>query len=231
MKIRLFLGLPLAMAMTLSTHAAVTDNFDGYLLGSDLHGQGNWTGWDSNPTAGGIVSDAYAYSGTQSVNISGGSDRVDTFSGIFGGSWSFSIMQYIPTISTGTSFVILMNQYNDGALGAKSWSSQVEYDMALGEVRSGGNTLTMVKGAWVESRFWINLATNTVHEYYNGELIRTGPWQDGNGLDELQAVDLYANNADPVYYDNLSVTQVPEPATLTILALGGLGVLRRRRMK
>ena len=85
MKIRLFLGLPLAMAMTLSTHAAVTDNFEGYILGSDLHGQGNWTGWDSSPTAGGIVSDAYAYSATQSVNISGGSDLVGTFSGISGG--------------------------------------------------------------------------------------------------------------------------------------------------
>jgi hypothetical protein len=110
MKNKLFLGLPLAMAMTMSTHAAITENFESYVLGSDLHGQDSWKGWNNSPTAGALVSDAYAYSGTQSVNITGASDLVRTFSGVAGGQWTLSIQQYIPTTSaTGTSYFILMN--------------------------------------------------------------------------------------------------------------------------
>ena len=206
---KLLLGLPLAMAMTVSAHASITDHFDSYTLGSELHGQSGWTGWDSNPEAGALVSNAYAYSGTQSVSITGASDLVHTFSGISEGQWIFSIMQYIPTTTAaGISYLILMNQYNDGETAAKSWSSQIECDMALGEVRSDTKKLTMVKDAWVELRCEIDLTTNTVKEYYNGELLRTRDWQDGNGLDELQAVDLYANNVGPVYYDNLNVGPV-----------------------
>jgi hypothetical protein len=104
--------------------------------------------------------------------------------------------------------------------------------MALGVVKSDTASLPMVKDAWVEIRTEINLATNTVSEYYNNQLLRTRAWQDGAGLDELQAMDLFANGTDPVYYDNLSVVQnIPEAGTTMTLLLGGLGFLWRRRVK
>jgi hypothetical protein len=231
MKNKLFLGLPLAVAMTISTHAAITDNFESYVLGSDLHGQDSWKGWDNNPAAGALVSNAYAYSGTQSVNITGASDLVRTFSGVSGGQWTLSIQQYIPTTSaTGTSYFILMNQYND-APGAQNWSSQIECDMSLGLVKSGTASLPMVKDAWVELRTEINLATNTVDEYYNNQFLRTRAWQDGSGLNELQAIDLYSGVTPPVYYDDLKVENVPEAGTTMTLLLGGLGFLWRRRVR
>lgn len=217
------------MALPMSSHAAVIENFDSYVLGSNLHGQDSWQGWGNDPAAGAVVSDTYAYSGTQTVNITGGSDLVRTFSGVASGQWSVSIMQYIPTTSTGSSYVILLNKY----IGGYSWSVQIVSNMLDGTVTSealgGGATLPMVKDAWAEYRFDIDLTASTVSEYYNNQLLSTHAWHDGNGLNELQALDLYANGADPVYYDDVSVTAVPEPATFTVLALGSLGLLRRRR--
>lgn len=54
-------------------------------------------------------------------------------------------------------------------------------------------------------------------------------WQDG-GVNALAAIDLYANNAGPVYYDNFSLTQVPEPTTTALLGLGLAAFLFRRRV-
>ena len=110
-------------------------------------------------------------------------------------------------------------------------------NMATGKMISavaGDPSVDLVKDAWTELRFDVNLDANTVAEYYNNQLLTTHNWRDTgdvNSLPEIQGMDLYANGADPVYYDNLNVASVPEPATLTALALGGLSFLRRRRVK
>ena len=68
----------------------------------------------------------------------------------------------------------------------------------------------MITNRWVEIRCEINLASNSVSEFYNGQLLSTGLWQGGTGgagLNEIQALDLFANNAGPVYYDNISSGQ------------------------
>lgn len=77
MKNRLLLGLACMLPMT--SHAAINENFDSYVLGSNLHGQGSWKGWDNLPAAGALVANTYAASGTQAVNISGSSDLVGVF--------------------------------------------------------------------------------------------------------------------------------------------------------
>ena len=91
--------------------AQVFDDFESYAVGSNLHGQGGWAGWMGNASAGALVSTNFSFSPIRSVNITGASDLVHTFSGATNGQWVFSVMQYIPSSSTGDSYVILMNTY------------------------------------------------------------------------------------------------------------------------
>src|ERR1039458_566329 len=121
-------------------------------------------------------------------------------------------MQYIPSTSTGTTYVVLMNTYRSpyGATDL-NWSVEIQCNMATGQIISdfgGSATLPLVTNHWVEVRCEINLTSNSVSEFYNGQLLSTHVWQGGSGgpgLNEIQALDLFANNAAPVYYDNVSL--------------------------
>ena len=202
------------------------EDFDSYATGSAMHGQGGWKGWDNSAGAGAPVSSAYAYSGSNSVEIIGSSDLVHEFDQA-GGQWEFSAMQYIPDGTHGSTYFILLNTYNDG--GPYDWSVQIPFNMDTGVITSdmgGGATANILYGQWVELKFAIDLDNNTVDEYYNGVLLSSHQWDD-NVHGTLQAIDLYGNGASSIYYDNISV--VPEPATVSLLCLGGLAIIGRRR--
>jgi hypothetical protein len=197
--------------------AAVFDDFESYAVGSNLHGQGGWAGWAGNASAGALVSSAFSFSPTRSVNITGASDLVHTFSDATNGQWVFRVMQYIPSTSSGTNYVVLMNIYRPPyGVADLNWSVIIQNNMATGQVISdigGGATRPMVKDQWVEVRCEINLAANSVSEFYNGQLLSTHAWKVGAGLNEIQALDLFANNAGPVYYDNVSLLGcIPPPS-------------------
>jgi len=199
-----------------ATAGPVFDDFESYAVGSNLHGQGGWAGWADNPSAGALVSSNFSFSPTRSVNITGDSDLVRTFSDATNGQWVFSVRQYIPSTSTGTNYVILLNTYRSpyGATDL-NWSVQIQNDMAAGQIISdlgGGATRPMVKDQWVEVRCEINLDANSVSEFYNGQLLSTHAWQNGTGLNQIQAHDLFANNAEPVYYDNVSLVPCVAPS-------------------
>lgn len=228
------LGLACSAAVILISAAtsaqSFNDDFESYTLGSNLHGQGGWTGWDGNSAAGAVVSSAAAFSGSQSVDIVGASDLVHTFVDVTSGLWTLSVQQYVPSSSSGTSQLVLWNSYpSPGAW--KDASVQIRYNLTAGWVTSDfdssptPNALAILKDQWVESRFEINLNDNLVTEYYNNQLLYSHPWQTA-GLDQLQALDLYANSAGSVYYDN--VVLIPEPTTASLLVLGGLAMLLRR---
>ena len=210
--------------------AAVFDDFESYAVGSNLHGQGGWAGWAGDAKAGALVSTNFSFSPTRSVNITGASDIVGPPWGSPGytNQLVFSVMQYIPSTSTGTNFVILLNTYRSPYGPADlNWSVQIQNNMATSQIISdlgGGATLPMVKDQWAEVRCEINLASNSVSEFYNGQLLSTHAWQDGTGLNEIQALNLFANNAGPVYYDNVSLTGRGDVsiATVSVVNQGGI---------
>jgi hypothetical protein len=177
-----------------------SEGFESYEVGSEMHGQGGWKGWDNVAAASAPVSSDQAASGVNSVQIIGSSDLVHEF-GAKGGVVEFSVMQYIPSGSTGTTFCILMNQYADG--GPDDWSDQTEFRMDSATVHfADGQETPIVFDQWVQVKYVICLDNNTVDRYYNGELIGSGQWDD-TGHNTFQAVDLFGNGAAPVYYDDI----------------------------
>jgi hypothetical protein len=184
------------------------ENFDSYANGSGLHGQGGWHGWDGNPAADAYVSNLYSYSAPHSASVAGASDIVQNFSGYTSGVWIFTAWQYIPSEFSGQSYVLLLNTYND--LGPYNWSSQVMFDGAAGMVISDpeGDTLPIIRGQWVELRVRIDLDANLQTFYYDNQELYQKSWTEGvsgGGALDIGALDLFANSATAIYYDDISL--------------------------
>jgi F5/8 type C domain len=198
------LVLALAVAGICSTAAAqaFTEDFDSYAAGTNLQNVGGWKGWDGAAGASAPVSNAFAYSGSNSVEIIASADLVHEFD-VAGGKWIFSTMMYVPSGSTGTSYFILLNSYDDGA--NQDWSAQIVIDMTAGTLSSyyvAGSGATIVYDEWVELKLVIDLDEDTVDEYYNGALLATHEWDDDDH-GTIGAIDLYGNSASSVYYDDI----------------------------
>ena len=211
--------------------AEFNETFEGYAVGSNLHGQGGWKGWDNDPAGGALISDAAFLGGTRAVAIAGSSDLVHEFSGVLGGVWTLQIDQFVPSDAAGESFLILLNKYRDGGVADfDNWSSQVGVYPSVGQVKSdfngdgNGIVAPLKKGSWATWAFTLDLERNEVWEYYDGKLLVVQPWQSG-GANALAAIDLYGNNSSTVYYDNLRVSKVPEPSVLSLGVVAALSFL------
>lgn len=181
------------------------EDFEGYAPGTSLHGVGGWIGWNSDPAATAYVTDLYANSGSNSVEIVGLSDLVHRYSGYTSGTWVYTTWMYIPENFTGQTYFILVNTYP--ATANQHWSVQVYFQNGQ-VVNSGlsGGALPWVIGEWAELRLVIDLDNDIQTFYYNGDQLYTGTWtgeQVAGGALAIGAVDLYANGASPVYYDDM----------------------------
>jgi hypothetical protein len=179
------------------------ENFDQYAPGTSLHGVNGWEGWLHDPSLTGYVSDLYARSLPNSCRIQGLSDLVHPYSGYTRGFWQYTTWMYIPEEFSGQTYFILLNTYG----AASNWSVQVGFENGQ-VVNSGvsGGTLPWILGEWVELRVAIDLDSDHVTFYYGGDVLYTGTWTQevsGNGVCALTAVDLFANFATPVYYDDM----------------------------
>ncbi len=185
------------------------DDFDSYLVNTQLHGVAGWKGWDNNPSFGALVANAQSRSSPHSVNITGNSDLVQEYSGHTSGQWVYTAWQYIPAAYTGEGYFILLNTYNDS--GAKYWSVQVHFRSSNNRVISDfdASWVPMVRGRWVELRVEINLDTDRQTFYYDDQILyQNKSWRSGvsgTGQAAIEAVDLFAFNSTPIYYDDLSL--------------------------
>jgi hypothetical protein len=202
----LVLVLTVVSLGTIASASVFTEDFESYAAGSALHGKGGWKGWDNTAGAGAPTSDSQAFSGSNSVEIIGAADLVHEFN-ITGGRWEFTVMQYIPSGTTGTSDFILLNTYSDN--GDKDWSVQTEFHLDTGSITYWhGGAAEILYDQWIELKYIIDLDNNTVDKYYNGEFVVTDVWDD-NDHGTLQAIDLYGNSASSIYYDDITITAPP----------------------
>ncbi len=224
-----------------------SDNFDSYASNVNINGQGGWQGWGGTAAAAPVTSTAQFISGPNSINVSvaNGSDNVHLYTGVTTGWWEYTANVYVPTAFTGDSYFILLNQYSN----AGPWNWSIEYQLngttntfsddytngtatvsGPGNSRTGSN-LALIRNAWTQIRVDFNPATNQMITFYNGAVVSSGSWKtSATSLADLAAVDLFANaGTGGVYYDNLSLAQIPSPASFALLGLGGLVASRRRR--
>lgn len=222
-----FVCLVLA-AMVAAGASAWFENFDGYANGQQLHGLNGWVGWDNNPAAGALVSNAQSFSAPHSLEILGASDLVRTFTGVTSGLWAFTGEVFIPSNFTGTSYFIMLNTYNHG--GPYNWSVQIHFDAATNTADDDFGThapVPIVRNQWMDLLVNIDLGADSRTVFLGGNQVSTGTWTQTNGALAVAAIDLFANNAPAAYYDDLGL--VPEPSVVAALGLASLALLRRRR--
>lgn len=199
------------------------ENWDSYPTGQNMHGIGGWKGWGNTPSATAYTSDVQRISLPNSIDVNGGTDLVHEYA-ISSGVWTYTASQYIPTSFSGTSYFILLNQYDDPGNNL-NWSIEIQFDSASNSVINDGpdgGVLAMVKGQWVELRTEIDLDADWVEFYYGGALLFDGVWSQamsGGGITSIGAVDLFANGATPVYYDDLSLV---EPGAVDTMHIGDI---------
>jgi len=120
----------------------------------------------------------------------------------------------VQPLYTGESYFIMLSNYSDSG-ESNSWAVQVRFDSEEEIVESEFDdaTLPLITDQWVEIKVNIDLDTDWMEIYYDGDLLHEKNWtatpsNDGSGSLNIAAVDLYANSASSVFYDDLSLEQV-----------------------
>ena len=233
----LFTATAVAGWLSCTTQAQWNDNFDSYADGQWLDGgadDGGWKGWFNDPAAGAQVTSAFAHSSPFSVDINGAADLIHEYDGATYGLWTYTAWQYIPSNFSGLSYFILEDRYNDDNIDLH-WAVQVRFDSTLGVMESEFDAyqLPYVTDQWAEIRIEIDMDTDWHTFYYNDVPLYSKAWTAGPNNDflgslDIGAVDLFANGASSVYYDDMSLVFVPTPGAAVLLALGLISRRRRR---
>ncbi len=208
-------GLVFGLALIMASAAAAqwSDNFDSYDSGSGIYGQGGWTCWDDNPAFDAYVTGVQFQSSPHSLMPISTSDVVQEFN-ITEGNWEISAWHYIPSTATGDQFFILLTYY-EGA--SSDWALQLKFDNEIGQmmVTEGSGVVDIIDDQWVEVKVEIMLEANSQNIYYNGTFVETIPWSPTSGILEFDALDIFSDGGDPIYWDDIVVAegQSLQPAT------------------
>ncbi|MCH8148898.1 MAG: hypothetical protein IH987_13115, partial [Planctomycetes bacterium] len=154
------------------------DDFDFYLDGSQLHGQGGWKGRDNNPAATAPVTQDQARSAPQAADIFGDADLVQEFCTPEDGVYLFEAWQYIPVdfasggrVAADGSYFILLNTYTDGVSFDPSVQLQADPNDGLLKVfhGDGSNTIDVPyeTDRWVKIQTVIDLDDDWTQIYYD----------------------------------------------------------------
>lgn len=203
--------LALAVATVAYASPFWYDGFEAYANGTVLQGVGGWKGWDNDPTFAGVVSNAQAHTGANSIAIGPAADAVHEFSGYgSGGAYDIIAWTYVPSTMTGEQYFIVLNTYNDG--GPYNWSTQILFNATTNVVSAVdfGTTTTLIEDQWVELRVHVDLDPTVDQQtmYYNGVQFAQGSWTDGasgGGALNIDTIDLFGNGASTMYYDDISI--------------------------
>jgi len=199
-----------------------SENFDSYVAGTLLGGQGGWFPWDNAPSADANVTNVQSLSPANSAEIMGTSDMVHEWTDINYGNCTFSAWTYVPADFVGQNYLILLSLYGGSA---SKWDLQIYFDaetLMLKDYDSINETPYVI-GEWSEIRVEIDFVNDWQNVYYNDVLWLSKSWTQGTsggGYLEFAAIDLWANGATAVYWDDMSIWATEGPAEEPELEIG-----------
>jgi hypothetical protein len=216
--------LAVLVCMPAMVQADWFEYFDTYAVGSQIVGQGGWEEWGFN--TGALITDLVSQSPDNSVEIVGATDIVHRYAGYTSNKWLYKSYLYIPSDMAGQTYFILLSTFNPPTY---TWAVQFSFDSNDGLIHcdcglSPGNVIfgAYPTDEWIEIRVYIDLDEDWTQIYVNGFLLDDPNlpdhptlgggyvWTGGvfggetNPLD-IGAVDLFANNASSVYYDDMTL--------------------------
>ena len=244
---RLHSAIAIAIVMAVSPSAVdaalYSDNFDTYVAGSNIQGQGDFIYWDNSEdlNSHGLVSDAFAFSGSNSLMLGGHggahyTDPVWQFadantgvSPVSSGQWTQSAMVYIPGDSN-TNYVDF--NYMSSHPAPLTWSGNPRFQMA-NDVVTGPNGGSMpmagLRDRWFEVVLELDLDAGQGEIFVDGALLSTYDWNAANG-NEFDGIDYWAPaDSSALYVDDISLTAVPEPSAMVLSVLACMGLMLRRK--
>jgi len=123
-----------------------------------------------------------------------------------------------------------------GSLGVDSHTGEVLYQDAEGNLTA--TTSVVPFGQWNHYTLELNYGTKQYRGLLNGTAIVTSPFIDPGIVGFTDApistlastFDTIATATGTAYFDNYTITVVPEPACFALVGLGSLALLRRRRV-
>ena len=213
-----FLCLLVAIATLQAQTVIYTDNFDSYVAGQQLCSQNNtnWTTWSNAPGSGedAYISIEQAFSGTNSLKITGTNDIIYRFSNQTSGVFDIEFKYFVPSNGSGAYFN-LQHYYNPGI----EWAFEsFLYNNGNGYVtiNNASTNFSFPTNAWFPVKIHVDLDNTSATLTINNVDVTTWPFnhtsENANGLNQLGSVNFYAgapDNATGTYYvDDFSFTQV-----------------------
>ncbi|MEN6576402.1 MAG: discoidin domain-containing protein [Phycisphaerales bacterium] len=178
------------------------EDFESFNAGVVLHEVADWEGWYGDAGAAAIVSDKFAYSGAKSVEVDSSADAVHLFD-IAEGKWVLTVMQYIPSGTSGITRFHMQNTYGDSIGRSVQWSFSLS-DGVIGDDYDADASARIIYDQWIQLKLVIDLDNDHLDQYYNGVLFSSRAWVF-SGSSKIRTIDLYGNGASSVYYDDIKV--------------------------
>lgn len=212
----------------LAAPTGFTDDFDSYTAGQQLACQNptDWTTWSLAPcdaTEDPYVSNAYSYSGSNSVVIVQNNDLIHTYGSLTSGKWYISFLVYIPTGATG-----YFNTMSGFTPNSFEWAMECNFDAGGSgslDAPGGPYAFTWVEDSWQQVIVVVDLDTDNAEFWFGSSApltqIATWQWTLGGSL-RLDANDFFgAAGTDEMYMDNFYFGDTPPvivPVELTSFA-------------
>lgn len=223
MKVRWFVfGVVAAVAFALPATVQAQyffDDFDGYVTGSTIAGQGGWETWGGNPSANATVVNSQSYSTPNSLAVQGAADIVHQFASLTTGTWYAKAQTYVPSTQSGELFFIILNRYDGGTCAGTdcNWSVQLAMcntgcittgvnpgaatNLGGSDIAGTGST-ALLTNQWVEVLVQIDLDANQYSIWYNGIMLDTLGWTVSGDIN-IACFDLFSNGSTESYMDNV----------------------------
>ena len=170
------------------------EGFESYSTGNIDTQTSEWFGWD-NTNSGADISSPGFYSGSQSILIEQDDDVVHEFGELNSGSGELIFYINIPSNNNAGGYFNILHDYN---AAESNWAFEVFFASNESGEASYVSADTDVQfdtqyDKWVEIRHFINLDTDNIDFYYDGNLIHSWTFSDGSSESSniLGALNLY----------------------------------------